>query len=406
MAADNALSDVAHATEFGAAIRDMREAHGKTLAEVSATLRVRQTYLAAIEDGRFDDLPGATYASGFIRAYADYLGLDVPEVMRRYREIHSDKPSKAAATPPTPVVEGKMPTGFILFVAGLLALGAYGAWYYLTLHGRDASQVVAEIPEKIAKMVTGDEAADAKPAERQPATVTPEPAPSTDNGKKAEAPSEPDPVMPIVTAPAQTAEMASSATNAGPDSSASATTEVAQETQAAADAPPENQSAPDNAAASSVPVDETPVEPANAAGNAAEGVGGEAASATGSNETAAAQSAGELQPTAEVPPATPEPVTAVTEPPVQDSRIVLRATAASWVELRRENGDRVISRILKAGETYRVPPQDGIRMMTGNAGGIDILVDGKLLPSLGPDGAVRRDILLEPDALSSRRPSE
>ena len=149
MTTGNVLGDVAHASEFGAAIRDMREAHGKSLSEVSSTLRVRQTYLEAIEEGRFEDLPGATYASGFVRAYADYLGLDVPEVMRRYRDIQSGKPAYAAATPPTPVVEGRMPSGFILFVAGLLALGAYGTWYYLTLHGRDATQVVSEIPGKL-----------------------------------------------------------------------------------------------------------------------------------------------------------------------------------------------------------------------------------------------------------------
>ena len=76
----------AQAIEFGAAMRDMRVAHGRELADVAEALRIRQVFLQAIEEGRFSDLPGPAYAGGFVRAYADYLGLDVPEVMRRFRE--------------------------------------------------------------------------------------------------------------------------------------------------------------------------------------------------------------------------------------------------------------------------------------------------------------------------------
>ena len=87
------------------------------------------------------------------------------------------------------------------------------------------------------------------------------------------------------------------------------------------------------------------------------------------------------------------------EPP---SRVVLRATAISWVELRDANGKRVFSRLLKKGETYNVPGRNGITLATGNAGAVDILVDGQTIGPLGPIGAVRRDVLLEPAALLRR----
>ena len=60
----------------GAFLREARENTGRSVADVASTLRIRAKFLHAIEDGRYGDLPGPTYAVGFIRSYADYLGLD------------------------------------------------------------------------------------------------------------------------------------------------------------------------------------------------------------------------------------------------------------------------------------------------------------------------------------------
>ena len=57
---------------------------------------------------------------------------------------------------------------------------------------------------------------------------------------------------------------------------------------------------------------------------------------------------------------------------------------------------------MKEGETYNVPSQSGITLATGNAGALDILVDGQVIAPIGPVGAVRRDVLLEPTALLAR----
>src|SRR3954467_3010142 len=43
-------------------------------AELATKIRVK--YLRALEDERFDELPSQTYVKGFLRTYADYLGLD------------------------------------------------------------------------------------------------------------------------------------------------------------------------------------------------------------------------------------------------------------------------------------------------------------------------------------------
>ena len=57
-------------------LAEERGRQGVDQREVAASLRIRLSYIQAIEDGRFGDLPGPTYAIGFIRAYASYLGLD------------------------------------------------------------------------------------------------------------------------------------------------------------------------------------------------------------------------------------------------------------------------------------------------------------------------------------------
>jgi len=80
---------------------------------------------------------------------------------------------------------------------------------------------------------------------------------------------------------------------------------------------------------------------------------------------------------------------------------VLRATADSWVELRAPGQSPIVSRILKRGEIYEVPARDDLVLTTGNAGGLEISLDGKTLPPLGPMGAVQRGFALNPDKLAA-----
>jgi cytoskeleton protein RodZ len=80
-------------------------------------------------------------------------------------------------------------------------------------------------------------------------------------------------------------------------------------------------------------------------------------------------------------------------------RIEIRATADCWVQVRAPDQSIVFSRVLKAGETYRVPARSGLVMRTGNAGALAIVVDGKTAPALGPLGTLRRNVVLDPAAL-------
>jgi Helix-turn-helix domain/RodZ C-terminal domain len=83
--------------ELGSSLRDARVRRGIELAQVAAQTQIRTRYLQALEDERFELLPGSVYAKGFLRAYADYLGLESQLFVDEYNARFS-----ADDTPPAP----------------------------------------------------------------------------------------------------------------------------------------------------------------------------------------------------------------------------------------------------------------------------------------------------------------
>jgi len=83
--------------QLGSSLREARARRGLELAQVAAETRIRARYLQALEEERFELLPGSVYAKGFLRAYADYLGLDSQRYVDEYNARFS-----ADETPPAP----------------------------------------------------------------------------------------------------------------------------------------------------------------------------------------------------------------------------------------------------------------------------------------------------------------
>jgi cytoskeleton protein RodZ len=81
------------------------------------------------------------------------------------------------------------------------------------------------------------------------------------------------------------------------------------------------------------------------------------------------------------------------------SRIVISAHADSWIQIRGADGSILFTGLLKPGDSYRVPDRPGLSMRAGNAGGLDLTVDGRPAPSLGPIGSVR-NLPLDPKSLA------
>ncbi len=84
--------------------------------------------------------------------------------------------------------------------------------------------------------------------------------------------------------------------------------------------------------------------------------------------------------------------------------IVFHAVHPTYIEVRSVETDKVlVERMLRAGESYRPPDGRGLLLSVGDAGGLEIVVDGVRIPSLGVAGAVMRDIPLDADLLLRTR---
>ena len=81
--------------EIGTSLREARERQGLDFAQLESATKIRGKYLRALEEEQFEQLPAQTYVKGFLRTYADFLGLDgqlyVDEFNSRYG-VGEDEP--------------------------------------------------------------------------------------------------------------------------------------------------------------------------------------------------------------------------------------------------------------------------------------------------------------------------
>jgi cytoskeletal protein RodZ len=70
--------------DLGRVLRERREQLGISLDELQARTKIRKRYLMALEDGDWDLLPGSVYARGFVKTYAEALGLDGKQLLDEY----------------------------------------------------------------------------------------------------------------------------------------------------------------------------------------------------------------------------------------------------------------------------------------------------------------------------------
>lgn len=541
---------------IGDELKQAREESGYTIPDVAQALRIQAAHLQALEDCAHDALPGATYAIGFLRSYADYLGLDADNAVARFKE---EAEIRARPTPlvfPQPIGDAQRPSSRLVLLSVLAAAIAYGGWLIYDNVDRGLVEDVPPPPERLSALIDGERAANGAastastgagqtdtaatdtetgeetapdkepvtaPGESAPAnaanttdaagvsvasdapnaeTAAPAPATAPATGIGA-TPVDSDPAKPAASTADTTADQApanAAASDSGADATpAAATASEAKPAASTADNTPTSPqaspavpatptpTAPTRAApvAEAVPVEPqrtaafahieptrvevapredvaaTPVAEAVVAGDGeqvaaadATGVGGTAETADAETSqtpaepaaiaesaaapvpakndesparddaSAAASVAETLGPATETqiastPLASPPPAPAISAPSAAsdqagavpsyrpqvygaangDARVVIRARADCWVQVQGADNELLLTRILRAGDTYRAPNRGDLLLMAGNAGAIELLLDGELLGALGPDGEVRRNVPLDAETI-------
>lgn len=355
----------------GSTLKKHREERGEDLRYVAQILRIRFPYLQAIEDSQIDELPGPTYAIGFVRTYAEHLGLESRVLVNQFKAEIKGLNARSDLHFPAPIPEGGIPSGAVLAVAVVMAGVIFGVWSYLSSPDDPVPENVPEMPAGIGGTVErssdsasrvltvpSEEAAGRPESRGAPVLRASSDAAATNSPQKKTAES----AKPVVTS--KPVVKAEKTIVAAPIAGAVvATRKAIPEVPAVPSArPAENDGATPSALASRTPrtapaaVDPSRTEP------------GRAPIVYGSENG--------------------------------EGRIVVEAVADSWVEVRDSATDeRLLTRVLFKGDRYLVPNRPGLSLHTGNAGGLRIVVDGVDAPAIGPVGSVRRDVLLEPDKL-------
>ena len=427
-----------------AVLRKAREEAGYDIPDIAQLLRIQRPYLEAIEDGRYGDLPGTVYAIGFVRTYSDFLNLDTNDMVRRFKEEASELSKRTDYVFPVAPTEARVPGVGLLVIGVLLAALAYGAWFVASDGEDGLVDRVADIPDRFAELASrggGSDADTSVPAPDADQAVSA--APSAESPAPAQAPAMP-PDLDALASLAESRRAQNPDTTAAADSQVSEPADpeqvipvqVVEETPPQPVVPAERTVAP--AATPEATVTAEPARPAQrvepietvetvesiqrvppsqqfevAAADPQEPSSNgqpKAATTPSADQQGAALSAptnilpGRQQTTAEPPPAPPafQP-----DQPRRsslgnlNSRIVIRATEMSWVQITDDLGNLVMTRVLDPGETYRVPNTEGLTLASGNAGGLEILVDGVVQPPLGLRGTVVRNVTLDPDSFGA-----
>ena len=482
----------------GGLLRASRLRIGEDLRDVAAALYIRYSYLNAIEEGRYEALPGPTYAVGFVRVYAEHLGLDADEVVRHFKAETAALSEMKALVFPSPLPESGVPNGAILFMGVFIAGLAYGIWYINSTSDKSIADLIPAVPERFATlfgqgsgeagggapapMATAAPQASEPTISAAPTGSVPEdtanPEPTGDAGAvepvtpPAEQPtvdvaavapqetvsvpeSQPvdslpenvaaEPEIPTTSEPAPAEPTPPMATDlASETDSASAPQETAaareptperaipgrpvetaaatESESAAVPAPAENAATPITTpiepVASSTESVESPPPPPSPPINEFSGLTrdggqlgevngpvsvGETDGASASDGTATQTEA--AAPTVET--ASVESATSDSSPQSDAGRIVVRAKSASWIQIRDEVAKQLLmTRLMQPGDTYTVPDRPGLKLLTGNAGALEILIDGETMPAIGPVGAVRRDVALDIERLKNGTAAE
>lgn len=159
-------------TDVSARLRAARQRAGLTIADLSASTKIRAASLEAIERGDFACLPGDFYARAFLRTYASQVGLSPQAIISEYELEHPHAEPAELAEPDSP--------GSVRRATSQLLSAATSSGVVIALAVALLALAVANRPDRPrpaepgAVGTSGDTASLAAPARSTPATAAPD----------------------------------------------------------------------------------------------------------------------------------------------------------------------------------------------------------------------------------------
>jgi len=385
---------------LGDELRGHRATLGKSLLDVQRELRIKASFIDAIENGDPSVAPNPGFVPGYVRAYARYLGLDPDSVYRRFCEEtgfvgQTSRMAQTGASPKgglalgagavgaspnrdpslsgsafaspvgraRPVGLGVSPSDIAsaLVLAALIGGLGWGGWALIKDIQRVEFAPSNDAPELLAAAPGGGTLPGLAPAS--------EPAPWIAAGPERQAALE---------------ELYSPR----PDAAAPPTAGFGDGPIAAIDpetsglfaghAPPPREMGP----------------------RLALGTAPSSSAASPARPLAGRDGRSPLTPASASSPIAPQPALAATS---VEPGVWLEAEARSWLRVRDASGATLVERNFEAGERWEAPDRgEGLDLITGNAGGLLIIVDGVRHGPLGRSGVVVRNVDLGAEAVRER----
>ena len=422
---------------IGAELSGARIAQGMQIAEVAQLLRISKHYLKDIEAGSFDQLPGPTYVSGYLRSYARVVGLDAVALTNRYRELLNGETAAIHYKFPVDNQHPQRSGAMVASIIVMFAIVGYGGWYAMGKPdltgwtGNDEAVVANNVVEEAASkggtpaaIISADSGLDVADVDAFTGAL------ETDGETGADVAStslvEDD--AQALRAEGGTADLAATAitesltfaetglsadpgsvdladsTQTDPGQTGSGQTDsgqtdsgqtVSDQTDGAinlqADAALQSSQTPVTQTASLAESD--PAAPTSSTGSAEDTPAVADASAVLPNTITPAQDLDSESSLSGV---------AYAGQPDMATEITIRATGTSWVEIIRNNGEEVMTRLMRDGDIFTIDGRERLYLSTGNAGGIELVFSDGLTKSVGEKGEILRDLPLDAERLRNQ----
>ncbi|MGB2294365.1 MAG: RodZ domain-containing protein [Candidatus Puniceispirillum sp.] len=363
---------------IGVQLREARKEAGYGVADVASKLRINTAYISALENGDVDTLPSSTYIAGFLRSYGSLVGFDGNELARTYLDRVDDADRQPTYSFPQNKVKPQRSGAMIASITVVLAVAGYAGWYWTETKSNKVNidnSIVATVP------VT-PESAPGVAGIGTPATIEPD---GTAQNVFAEGQNDKSLLIDVDT-PKPTAEespvIEPIADSITPEVPKIDNTEDADSVVAVAD---QAQAVGETAVDSETPIVNVDVTDAQMASNDIAGTTDDDRAVLledDSNNLTQSSAVAKLR------------------DPSQE--ITIRATGSSWVEIIRNNGEEVMTQLMRDGDTYVVDGAENLYLSTGNAGGIEFIIMGDDAISAGAVGEIVRDLPLNVDKLRAR----